>query len=365
MTESVRFDQPQLKTQANERTNAAMNENVLPTNESTIHKDLEEESSKILESRVAMSTIPIEDENEVEKLLQPPQPLSAEGESQQADDIGRTNLDRRRQTLQENVKEPVVLDEPTDSQARAELKVDSSLQKQEELEEQEAVMCTSSPDLQTKQHIEQGTTSESTEETLNQVEPLKMIRKGAVAAVGGAMVGVGLVMIPLPTPFGAVIASSGLAVLGTEFKAAKEMNDKIIDTTKEHLETARDKVIKSIESLDEDDEDQEESTSGDEDDSEDSPKWLQADNMNPAERKRQIKLYKEKYRKENQTTFEQMKESMSKRAGSVLSRTVLPFLKQSPEKSKESDEKLHTKLGECNPAEFEISANATDTLTSI
>lgn len=84
------------------------------------------------------------------------------------------------------------------------------------------------------------------------IEPLNMIRKGAVAAVGGTMTAVGLVMIPLPTPFGAVIASSGLAVLGTEFDEAKELNDRLIEGAKDHLNNAREALVNGIESMDQD-----------------------------------------------------------------------------------------------------------------
>lgn len=50
----------------------------------------------------------------------------------------------------------------------------------------------------------------------------QVARKTGVAAVGTTMTAVGLVMIPLPTPFGAVVAGSGMAVLGTEFPAAQK-----------------------------------------------------------------------------------------------------------------------------------------------
>merc|ERR1711865_665034 len=88
-----------------------------------------------------------------------------------------------------------------------------------------------------------------------QIEPLKMIRKGAVAAVGGTMTAVGLVMIPLPTPFGAVVASAGLGVLGTEFQEAKELNEKLIDGAKGHLNTARDAIVNGIERMNDGDDD--------------------------------------------------------------------------------------------------------------
>jgi len=92
---------------------------------------------------------------------------------------------------------------------------------------------------------------------------LKMLKKGAVAAVGGTMIGVGLVMIPLPTPFGAIVASSGLAVLGTEFDEAKELNDRLIGGAKGHLNKARDVVVKGIEKMNEDEFDEDDSVSSD------------------------------------------------------------------------------------------------------
>jgi Putative transmembrane protein (PGPGW) len=52
------------------------------------------------------------------------------------------------------------------------------------------------------------------------------VRKTGVAVAGGTMVGVGLIMIPLPTPFGCVVAGSGMAVLGTEFPAAQRVLDR-------------------------------------------------------------------------------------------------------------------------------------------
>merc|ERR1712238_256433 len=76
-----------------------------------------------------------------------------------------------------------------------------------------------------------------------------MLRKGAVAITGGTLVGVGLVMIPLPTPFGAVVASSGLAVLGTEFDKPKELNDQLISKAKSGLSTARQHLVTKIENM--------------------------------------------------------------------------------------------------------------------
>jgi len=210
------------------------------------------------------------------------------------------------------------------------------------------------------------------------IEPLKMLKKGAVAAVGGTMVGVGLVMIPLPTPFGAVVASSGLAVLGTEFGEAKELNDRLIGGAKGHFNNARDSIVKGIEDMNKDFDadtsgdldinntlvsdgdfsekeaekaavvpvikinaaatfesdsdivDGDESENNENNESGDTPTeappvWL---HMNPIERTRQEKLAKEKYRRENQTPLEQAKEAMTKRTGKFLSKNVLPFIKK-------------------------------------
>jgi len=214
---------------------------------------------------------------------------------------------------------------------------------------------------------------------------LKMLKKGAVAAVGGTMIGMGLVMIPLPTPFGAVVASSGLAVLGTEFDEAKQLNDRLIGGAKGHLNKARDAMVKGIEKMNEDEFDDDDSVSSDtktvnRDDnssekevresgtvikintttsidngndadtdaddnknedgengeggsaSESPPVWL---HMNPVERKRQERIAKKKYRRDRQTTLEQAKEALTKRTGKFLSQNLLPFIKKL--ESSESD----------------------------
>lgn len=186
-------------------------------------------------------------------------------------------------------------------------------------------------------------------------------------------------MIPLPTPFGAVVASSGLAVLGTEFKEAKEMNDKLIAGAKNTVTVARDRLVKGIESMDTDefdaDEEQERRNittnkgkdgesrkvgesagvvkvplpapdwAGDDEDADeegedkDSPKWL---HMNPIEQQRQKRLAKEKYRRENQTALEQTKQYWTKKTGSFLSRNLLPYLKGN-EEEKADEEKREEK----------------------
>ena len=82
----------------------------------------------------------------------------------------------------------------------------------------------------------QQTQEKQGEQPQEEISLLKQAKKATVGVVGGAMTAVGLVMIPLPTPFGVVVAGSGLAVLGTEFPAAKQV-----------LETSRDKLVEVIE----------------------------------------------------------------------------------------------------------------------
>lgn len=52
----------------------------------------------------------------------------------------------------------------------------------------------------------------------------RTIRRVAVAAAGGATVATGLVLVPLPGP-GWLIVGGGLAILGTEFPAARRLLD--------------------------------------------------------------------------------------------------------------------------------------------
>jgi len=53
-------------------------------------------------------------------------------------------------------------------------------------------------------------------------EESSFMKKTATAVAGGAIVGVGLVMIPLPGP-GALIVGGGMALLGTEFPAVQRV----------------------------------------------------------------------------------------------------------------------------------------------
>lgn len=86
--------------------------------------------------------------------------------------------------------------------------------------------------------------SSSTIRTSTTTTAFDMARKAGVAVSGAALTGIGLVMIPLPTPFGCVVAASGMAVLGTEFPAAK----KVLDDT-------RDAVVRTLERNCNDDDD--------------------------------------------------------------------------------------------------------------
>ncbi|MFQ5948942.1 MAG: PGPGW domain-containing protein [Acidimicrobiia bacterium] len=49
---------------------------------------------------------------------------------------------------------------------------------------------------------------------------LRTARKAAVAAVGGSVVITGVILIPLPGP-GSLVILAGLAILATEFPAAR------------------------------------------------------------------------------------------------------------------------------------------------
>lgn len=66
----------------------------------------------------------------------------------------------------------------------------------------------------------------SRDETEKDGNVLKMIRKAGVAVTGGALVAVGLPMIPMPTPGGVVVVGSGMALLATEFPAAQRALDR-------------------------------------------------------------------------------------------------------------------------------------------
>jgi len=75
------------------------------------------------------------------------------------------------------------------------------------------------------------------------------MRKAGVAVAGGTITAIGLIMIPLPTPMGCVVAGSGMALLGTEFEAA----NRIMANVQSSAEAARDKLIENVNQTIEDD----------------------------------------------------------------------------------------------------------------
>ncbi|CAB9506797.1 expressed unknown protein [Seminavis robusta] len=99
-------------------------------------------------------------------------------------------------------------------------------------------------DPPTTSNSNSNTTSSNNGNTL-----VDTVRKGAVAVAGGTLTAVGLVMIPLPTPMGCVVAGSGMALLGTEFEAANRVMQQVQDSAV----AARDRLIEHCESTIEDD----------------------------------------------------------------------------------------------------------------
>ncbi|WP_242888272.1 PGPGW domain-containing protein [Actinomadura litoris] len=56
--------------------------------------------------------------------------------------------------------------------------------------------------------------------------PLRLLRKAAVAVAGLGLIVLGVVMLVLPGP-GVVAILAGLGLLGTEFPAARRVNDRV------------------------------------------------------------------------------------------------------------------------------------------
>jgi hypothetical protein len=203
--------------------------------------------------------------------------------------------------------------------------------------EGEPQQCQESLDIQTLRGLEQQAVLGEGVGKL--IRPFQMLKRGAVAVVGGSLVTVGLIMIPLPTPCGALVAASGMAVLGNEFESARAANDNFLNKTKGHLSTARDKLAARIESLDGDDSSEQSISVQDaycQDVFTQSPSGLY---MNPKERERQEELLKERRRKKRQTTLQQTKLYFMKQTSSFLSQKVLPLLTR----NKEAPESVNTK----------------------
>ncbi|WP_242909598.1 PGPGW domain-containing protein [Actinomadura terrae] len=70
--------------------------------------------------------------------------------------------------------------------------------------------------------------------------PLRLLRKVAVAVGGLGLIVLGVVMLVLPGP-GVVAILAGLGLLGTEFPAARRVNDRV----RGYLRTAWRKVKRS------------------------------------------------------------------------------------------------------------------------
>jgi hypothetical protein len=85
-------------------------------------------------------------------------------------------------------------------------------------------------------HANEKGEAASSSSSSSQSDFLRQAKRVGVGIVGGTITTVGLIMIPLPTPFGVVVAGAGMAVLGTEFPAATQL-----------LETSRDKLVHAIE----------------------------------------------------------------------------------------------------------------------
>ena len=175
----------------------------------------------------------------------------------------------------------------------------------------------------------------------NEMDPMKVLKKGAVATLGGTVVGVGLIMIPLPTPFGAVVASSGMAVLATEFEGAKELNDKMISQAKTHWKTAREKIVQGIEEMNKDDMpteikatdpelDGEQRSEVNEETDEQPPKL-----MNDLDAKRQAQLVERAQR----TKRPEFVDEWRKNAGAYLTKHLVPLL-TTPLDENENDSSL-------------------------
>lgn len=229
-------------------------------------------------------------------------------------------------------------------------------------------------DIASRRRIEQ---EEAIQESTNQdsFDPVKQLKKGAKAVVGGTMVAVGLVMIPLPTPCGAIVAASGMSMLGSEFEQADELNQKMKSKAKKGLVRASKNLKAKIESmssksLDDDDDDNEEEEDNnteqdhnnnniilqpsisqdsqddnDNDDDQQQPAWL---HMNKAEQKRQEKIAKEKYRKETQSSSAQFKEQFYSKTSKYLSRTLVPLLDKTKQFEEEEEEETTTNDKEDN-----------------
>lgn len=88
-----------------------------------------------------------------------------------------------------------------------------------------------------RQGLETTTTTASTSSSF-----YDGVRKAGVTVAGGAMVGIGVVLIPLPVPFGLLVATSGLALLGTEYPEALELQDRVESSLRRNWEAVAETI---------------------------------------------------------------------------------------------------------------------------
>src|SRR5690349_19592916 len=80
--------------------------------------------------------------------------------------------------------------------------------------------------------------AKGTREQIRKNPTANMVYRTGVGVVGGATVGLGVALIPLPGP-GSLVAIGGLALLGTEFEGAKKVNVKAKAAAKKAFDTAK------------------------------------------------------------------------------------------------------------------------------
>lgn len=78
----------------------------------------------------------------------------------------------------------------------------------------------------------------SAREAIRHRPTLDLVYRTGVKVVGGTIVGLGIVLMPLPGP-GTLIALGGLSILGTESERAKAFNRKGVDLAKRAAAAAK------------------------------------------------------------------------------------------------------------------------------
>jgi hypothetical protein len=171
------------------------------------------------------------------------------------------------------------------------------------------------------------------------------------------MVGLGLLMTPLPTPLGELLAASGLAVLATEYPEAKELKDRIENSAKQHFDTARDKIIERIvetrESFEQEEKQKEESSIL-------LVEVVTLDEANPSDNHGFMNPMDCNQSLPKQQSLESAKRYFKRRTVSFLTETVLPLLQ--PKEAYEDDDgnashKSHTLDSEAVAASATTSGN--------